>query len=142
MIVPVSLNSSPPDSCHTTATYQTSSSIFAVRGACGTADQRVGGIFHSVGISDFASKASNFPFFVCVNSLLVCAHGKLGCEKGKKEGSHAEQSFASWGQRAAGWQWLVVAGGAASSGSRAAENQISPSFPLLQISSFPLRRSK
>lgn len=142
MIVPVSLNSSPPVSCHTTATYQTSSSIFAVRVVCGTAEQRVGGVFNSVGISDFASRTGNFLFFVYVNSLLICAHGKLGCEKGKKEGSHAEQSFASWGQRAAGWQWLVAGGGAASSGSRAAENQISPCFPLLQISSFPLRRSK
>lgn len=81
-------------------------------------------------------------FSLCV--WIPCSFAHMGncCEKGKKEGSHAEQSFASWGQRAAGWQWLVVVGGAASSGSWAAENQISPCFPLLQISSFPLRRSK
>lgn len=66
--------SSPPDSCHAIAMYQTSSSVFAVCVVCGVAEPCVKGVFDSVWLLHIlllrvlfhSSCVCEFPAHLCV----------------------------------------------------------------------------
>ena len=82
----------------------TASSVFA-RVVCDMAEPCAKGVFDSVRLLHVSLLRVFISFFfVDVNSLLVCTCEKLVCKMGKRECSHAAQSFVLWSRCTAGWQ--------------------------------------